>query len=767
MLDDSSSAAVVPTVAVQPRRVFSWARRISSTAGAFVRNTTYALTIVRHGFTEQILGITSRKDLVLPHRVDSSNKRRAIVAPPNSLPALPPPTRRKRLAATTYSTLPRGVRHRKEDMSDEKNEIEDVPLTKSTSALASSKASLAALSERLRVVSQPVPPPGDYWKQHQDRLARTIEYEEQRSPPSRQTRDTQSRFLQWANKNQARDEESLSSASSAGHNLQDSIDSNEGQTASPPTSYEYGSVEYDEKQAPIDIGMPPETTPEKRVRFYKENQAGRSYGGELGSSIYLDKQTSSLEDNPFSTSQAVKPSTLPRNFRQLHTSHNLTQFQDRLQDDGKGSSVTKSAQSGQAHHGRGNYVRTQELHHASQSGTSQEADNLGDVEEDGSDKRVDFLRSIFASVELENKDTKYDLEDPVAGKVIASMQESMRLRKLERERQKREAEELHKQEMEMRELEEKRRKEVEAEQERLQKEEERKALEKLAEEKAAQEEKQRLEAEAKERKEKEQARRLKHLREKDEEKDSQIKLESAGMIVVPITDLWKTKIQQVIRGEGRHQFPGNLTRRDILSLNPSTWLNDEVINSWMKHVCDTGNTQRGWTAKSNEPPPFVPYSSHWYTTVNGAKGVSAVARWGRRFKFASGGLLKTEIVLFPINLNNHWTLLVVYPSERRIEYMDSFGGAGRPIISKVREWLQMELGSLYKAADWNDCLIGESPDQTNGFDCGAFVCFNGLSRVRGVEPRDAYSQEDLTEGRVQIASVLMNNGFTGDFEWAD
>ncbi|KAF2459026.1 hypothetical protein BDY21DRAFT_339555 [Lineolata rhizophorae] len=222
----------------------------------------------------------------------------------------------------------------------------------------------------------------------------------------------------------------------------------------------------------------------------------------------------------------------------------------------------------------------------------------------------------------------------------------------------------------------------------------------------------------------------------------------------------------------RSDRPDGLKRKDLGTLLPQSasegigWLNDEVVNEYLgslvSRVKETRSRQ-STSSVSDPPPPAWAVNSNWYNQIR-TKGVASVSRWARRAKLDGERLLEAEVVLIPVNsTGNHWTLLVIRPKARSIEYLDSMGGGGSGIINAAKEYLAMTLGAKYNASEWS-VETGRSPLQANGVDCGVFVCYNGLAAALGVNPTDAFTADDMARGRRVIAATLLHGSHTGPFD---
>jgi len=195
------------------------------------------------------------------------------------------------------------------------------------------------------------------------------------------------------------------------------------------------------------------------------------------------------------------------------------------------------------------------------------------------------------------------------------------------------------------------------------------------------------------------------------------------------------------------------------------WLNDEIITAYLEHVVayaegQTTDSPRPKTARG-ATPKVVAFTSFFWSRFLEA-GWKGVERWPKRMGIEGKKLLEAELVFVPINSGMHWTLLVIKPKERCMQYYDSLYTTGAPIMNKAREWLQGQLGDDYDDDEWI-ARIAASPKQTNTSDCGVFTITTAKMIMLGWDPYYAYGAAEIPVQRQRILAELMNGGFHGDF----
>lgn len=240
-------------------------------------------------------------------------------------------------------------------------------------------------------------------------------------------------------------------------------------------------------------------------------------------------------------------------------------------------------------------------------------------------------------------------------------------------------------------------------------------------------------------------------------------------LVSPLTDAEKDILNAAIKAtdNGRNHIqlvPGKLSTHDFSTLlprefngDPRAWLNDNIVNEYLNTLVDDIKKKEGYEHQKDGPAPSVhAFASQWYNNM--CNNPTSVARWAFRKNLAGTLLLDARLMLFPICLGgNHWVLLAIKGRERFIEVYDSLGRKSEGGIVKVaRDWLKMELGDLYVAAEWKDDQQRErSQKQQNSSDCGVFTLLNALCLLRGEEHSRVVPVEFMDDARRRLAVSLL------------
>ena len=174
-------------------------------------------------------------------------------------------------------------------------------------------------------------------------------------------------------------------------------------------------------------------------------------------------------------------------------------------------------------------------------------------------------------------------------------------------------------------------------------------------------------------------------------------------------------------------LPNNiqLTPRHYATLNPGTWLNDEVVNGFLSILEAHASTWWG-------PNVIVLVNSFFYPRLIAAATDEAKAKIIRKYtsSFAeSDALIK---VIIPLHLNaNHWALVIINFTTSTLTYLDSLNPPNtvtKRVESRV-EPLRSWVSTIRVDEGWTICVpTNPLPSQTNEDDCGVFaIAFAALT----------------------------------------
>jgi len=188
----------------------------------------------------------------------------------------------------------------------------------------------------------------------------------------------------------------------------------------------------------------------------------------------------------------------------------------------------------------------------------------------------------------------------------------------------------------------------------------------------------------------------------------------------------------------------SVTRLQMHSLSPRTWLNDQVINTFTAMCC----------AKTSG---VVASLGSFFLTKLKSGGAESVKRWVTKLKLTP----QTLRILVPVNVHsNHWALAVVNLERSWVEYYDSMFHHREVADSEHAMILLDFCNVMWPEVSWvPQNTISAVPQQSNGYDCGVFTCrfvhafCNADTNFR--PNHFEFSQEDMDHSRQMIIFNMM------------
>lgn len=180
-----------------------------------------------------------------------------------------------------------------------------------------------------------------------------------------------------------------------------------------------------------------------------------------------------------------------------------------------------------------------------------------------------------------------------------------------------------------------------------------------------------------------------------------------------------------------------LSLEDLSTLEDQNWLNDQIINMYGELIMEA--TQHK-----------VHFFNSFFHKQLVAKGYEGVKRWTKKVDLFSKWLL-----LIPIHLEIHWSLVTVTMATKTINYYDSQGIVFRHTTDNIMKYLQSEAREKKQTAfqkGWKITIIKGIPQQKNDSDCGVFVL--EYCRRLSVKQPLQFSQEDMPRIRKRLYKEL-------------
>ncbi|RDA86325.1 hypothetical protein CP532_4339 [Ophiocordyceps camponoti-leonardi (nom. inval.)] len=208
----------------------------------------------------------------------------------------------------------------------------------------------------------------------------------------------------------------------------------------------------------------------------------------------------------------------------------------------------------------------------------------------------------------------------------------------------------------------------------------------------------------------------------------------------------------------------DLRRHDFASVvPPSEWLNDEIINGTLLWMDKAINEAAGIEDVRRQTRKCLTLNSFFFKDLLN-KGPCGTERKLRRCGVTKNNFLDVDTVLLPICHNAHWTMLVVRPGQKTVTHLDSLNPGGSPAFTALAvSWIKEFLQDKFVPAEWKVVRV-EAPAQTNGHDCGVFALTNAMCMALGLSPMHSYAAADMPTQRMRIACMLLNGGFSGEFD---
>ncbi|XP_026871350.1 sentrin-specific protease 3b isoform X1 [Electrophorus electricus] len=186
----------------------------------------------------------------------------------------------------------------------------------------------------------------------------------------------------------------------------------------------------------------------------------------------------------------------------------------------------------------------------------------------------------------------------------------------------------------------------------------------------------------------------------------------------------------MIRGFSVNYKRHVLTLDDLCTLYGQNWLNDQVMNMYGDLVMDS------------VPDKVHFFNSFFYDKLR-TKGYDGVKRWTKNVDIFS-----KELLLIPLHLEVHWSLVSVDIKQRFITYFDSQRTLNRRCPKHIFKYLQAE-AMLKQQRDfltgWRGFFKMNVGRQNNDSDCGAFVL--QYCKCLALGQPFSFSQQDMPKLR--------------------
>ncbi|XP_034992287.2 sentrin-specific protease 3 [Zootoca vivipara] len=180
-----------------------------------------------------------------------------------------------------------------------------------------------------------------------------------------------------------------------------------------------------------------------------------------------------------------------------------------------------------------------------------------------------------------------------------------------------------------------------------------------------------------------------------------------------------------------------VTMDDLQTLYGPNWLNDQVMNMYGDLVMDT------------VPDKVHFFNSFFYDKLR-TKGYEGVKRWTKNVD-----IFNKELLLIPIHLEVHWSLICVEVKQKKITYLDSQRTLNRRCPKHICRYLQAEADKKNRPDfrdGWKGVFQMNIARQNNDSDCGAFVL--QYSKFLALGLPFSFTQQDMPKLRRQMYKEL-------------
>ncbi|XP_051977661.1 sentrin-specific protease 5 isoform X1 [Xyrauchen texanus] len=182
-----------------------------------------------------------------------------------------------------------------------------------------------------------------------------------------------------------------------------------------------------------------------------------------------------------------------------------------------------------------------------------------------------------------------------------------------------------------------------------------------------------------------------------------------------------------------------LTLDDLLTLDDQNWVNDQVINMYGELIMEATNHK-------------VHFFNSFFYRQFAAKGYEGVRRWTKKVD-----LFSKRLILIPLHLEIHWSLITVDVFKQNINFYDSQGILFKFAVDNILKYIVAEAKEkkqLVFQKGWKIAVNKPIPQQKNDNDCGVFVL--EYCKCLAFNKPLLFTQEDMPQVRKRIYRELCN-----------
>ncbi|KAJ9081816.1 SUMO1 sentrin specific peptidase 1 [Entomophthora muscae] len=240
--------------------------------------------------------------------------------------------------------------------------------------------------------------------------------------------------------------------------------------------------------------------------------------------------------------------------------------------------------------------------------------------------------------------------------------------------------------------------------------------------------------------------------------EREVLVESKSVASQPLFDLpaaLPANCEEKIKGGICNQVPlaTNLTPNDLATLQKSQWLNGDAINASLSLLTERSNRPVPGHKDVKYPNVFA-FPTYFFEMLRG-QGYAKVARQAKKKQIFS-----KDVVLVPIHMGNHWTLISIDFRHKLVTYFDSLLGSPKVPFDIIKTFLEEASKDILKQpfdiASWRFECPNQIPTQKNGYDCGMFCIMFAKSLASPFYPPDVSSVFPFKQSQMQMLRHMVS-----------
>jgi hypothetical protein len=174
----------------------------------------------------------------------------------------------------------------------------------------------------------------------------------------------------------------------------------------------------------------------------------------------------------------------------------------------------------------------------------------------------------------------------------------------------------------------------------------------------------------------------------------------AASLMRPLTEEERAMVEEAIEGNGPNgeimaqSGSDSVIRKSLRTLRPGAWLNDEVIHYFLVMLANRDeemckNDQQRKRSHFFKSFFITKLLNEGNVTCEGQYEYRNVKRWSKNVP--GKDIFALDKIIFPVNMGDmHWTCVVAFMKEKRIQAYDSMGSSGRRYLDAIFRYINDE-----------------------------------------------------------------------------